>query len=126
MRKLENPMSIKHLGGCTSITRVSCSPSKIPYGGFSPVQLQTGIRRQPSSTRDLYAAKVSVSIPCGPYGHDSGILSTDDPVQRSLAHPRVILSRRVIAYYDLICASRRHLVAYFLRPPDTNRDERVP
>jgi len=34
--------------------------------------------------------------------------------------------RRVIAYYDLICASRRHPVAYFLRPPDTNRGERVP
>ena len=33
-------MSIKHLGGCTLITRVSCSPSKIPYGGFSPVRLQ--------------------------------------------------------------------------------------
>src|SRR3990172_11083410 len=87
-----------------SIHHVSCSPSKIPYGGFSPVRLQTGIQRQPSSTRDLYAAKVSVSIPCGPCGHDSGSLSTDNPVQRSLAHLRVIVSRRVIAYYDLICA----------------------
>ena len=55
----------------------SCSPSKIPYGGFSPVRLQTGFQPRPSSTRpelkrmtripsnpaDLYAAKVQVSSP---------------------------------------------------------------
>ena len=51
---------------------VSSSPSKIPYGGFSPVRLQTGIQPQPSLTSmrlkckahihsqltNLYAAKV--------------------------------------------------------------------
>ncbi len=50
----------------------SCSPSKIPYGGFSPVRLQTGfqprssslgpalkhITRIPSIQADLYATKV--------------------------------------------------------------------
>jgi hypothetical protein len=38
-----DPMSIKRLGGRTCESRhVSSSPSKIPYGGFSPVRLQTG------------------------------------------------------------------------------------
>ncbi len=55
----------------------SCSPSKIPYGGFSPVRLQTGFQPRSSSTRpelkhmtrvpsdqaDLYATKVQVSPP---------------------------------------------------------------
>ena len=55
----------------------SCSPSKIPYGGFSPVRLQTRFPPRPSSplpklkrkTRipsdqvDLYAANVQVSSP---------------------------------------------------------------
>ena len=39
------------MGTCTWGTRVSSSPSKIPYGGFSPVRLQTGIRPRPSPTR---------------------------------------------------------------------------
>jgi hypothetical protein len=30
-------------GTCTRGTRVSSAPFKIPYGGFSPVRLQTGI-----------------------------------------------------------------------------------
>jgi len=38
-------------GTCTWGTRVSSSPSKIPYGGFSPVRLQTGIRPRPSPAR---------------------------------------------------------------------------
>ena len=38
-------------GTCTRGTRVSSSPSKIPYGGFSPVRLQTGILPRPSPTR---------------------------------------------------------------------------
>ena len=57
-------------GTCTRGTRVSSSPSKIPYGGFSPVRLQTGI---PAATfahpewfeltprADLYAAQVPIS-----------------------------------------------------------------
>src|SRR5271157_39831 len=35
-----------------------------------------------------------------------------DPVQRSLARRRVLLSRRVIAYYDLISASPFHSATY--------------
>ena len=38
-------------GTCTRGTRVSSSPSKIPYGGFSPVRLQTGILPRPSPAR---------------------------------------------------------------------------
>jgi hypothetical protein len=55
----------------------SCSPSKIPYGGFSPVRLQTRVQPRPSSARPelkrmtrvpsnqtgLYTAKVQVSPP---------------------------------------------------------------
>jgi hypothetical protein len=58
----------------------SCSPSKIPYGGFSPVRLQTEIQPRPSFTSqelkrrtripskevDLYTAKVQVSTPMVP------------------------------------------------------------
>ena len=39
------------VGTCTRGTRVSSSPSKIPYGGFSPVRLQTGILPRPSPAR---------------------------------------------------------------------------
>jgi hypothetical protein len=39
------------LGTRTQGTRVSSSPSKIPYSGFSPVRLQTGIPPRPSSAR---------------------------------------------------------------------------
>ena len=39
------------LGTRTRGTRLSSSPSKIPYGEFSPVWLQTGIPRRPSPTR---------------------------------------------------------------------------
>ena len=59
------------------IPNVSCSPSKIPYGGFSPVRLQTEFQPRSSSIRpelkrmtrippdraDLYAANVQGSPP---------------------------------------------------------------
>ena len=38
-------------GTRTRGTRVSSSPSKIPYGGFSPVRLQTGFPPRPSPAR---------------------------------------------------------------------------
>jgi hypothetical protein len=55
-------MSIKRLGGRTRCARVSLSPSKIPYGGFSPVRLQTGRQARPSSA-DLYAPQATISVP---------------------------------------------------------------
>ena len=59
MTKLDNPMSFKRLGGHTCHSCVSSTPSKIPYGGFSPVRLQAGFRPQPSPryALGLYAAR---------------------------------------------------------------------
>ena len=65
-----------------TMQHVSCSLSKIPYVGFSPVRLQTGIQRQPSLSfqelkckahmhsfpASLYAATVSNSCLCSPFG----------------------------------------------------------
>jgi hypothetical protein len=62
---------------------VSCSPSKIPYVGFSPVRLQTGIQMRPSlknarvkreahmhhAQSNLYATKAVLLCFCGPFGH---------------------------------------------------------
>ena len=66
-----------------TLHHVSCSPSKIPYVGFSPVRLQTGIQLRPSlkNTRlkceahmhhlhcNLYATKAVPLCFCGPFGH---------------------------------------------------------
>lgn len=52
--------------GYQTMQHVSSSLSKIPYGGFSPVRLQTGSPRRPSSsiTRSyLYAVQVRPSDP---------------------------------------------------------------
>ena len=54
-------------------------------------------------------------------GKKSGAFSQGVPVQRPLAHRRVLLSRQVLAYYGLICASRspRHFMDYGDEsPPD--------
>jgi len=80
--------NVSALSGCVAnvdqtMHHVSCSPSKIPYGGFSPVRLQTGLQLQPSSafqrvkckvhvrrvTTDLYAAIAAIAGAYGPYGH---------------------------------------------------------
>ncbi len=108
---------------------VSSSPSKIPYGGFSPVRLQTGflrhdLRQLPgglsvrsaSTTQGLTYTRPIVfrCNPCSPTGHLCGARSQDVPVQRPLAHHPVVLSGRVVAYYGLICASRSLLPLYGL------------
>lgn len=67
--------------GAHSMTCVSPSPSKIPYGEFSPVRLQTDCRRRPSplaplgsmqstspGTSALYAATAQASLDRGPGG----------------------------------------------------------
>jgi hypothetical protein len=73
VNRVGDPTSIKRLGGRTGYTCVSFSPSKIPYGGFSPVRLQTGIQLRPSPA-GLYAVKAGTSES---YGHFRGI--TVDP-----------------------------------------------
>jgi hypothetical protein len=81
----------------------SCSPSKIPYGGFSPVRLQTGIQPEPSSaflelkrrTRipsrkaNLYPAQVQVSPPMVPVppGQVSGSVDQDLSRPEALGSP---------------------------------------
>ena len=99
---------------------VSSSPSKIPYGGFSPVRLQTGLQPlrpsptriglsdRPTSTRSSLAYTQPPALhraPCGPCGQVGGAYSQGVPVQRPLARQPVVLSGRVIAYYGLIRAS---------------------
>ena len=48
--------------GHQAIYFVSSAPSKIPYGGFSPVRLQTGCQQRPSLRRQLIR------------GHSGGLL----------------------------------------------------
>ena len=102
--------------------RVSSSPSKIPYSGFSPVRLQTGFQPRPSSNMPSLSARPAFPHPSRIYTRlkspsqrePSSRLSVpglpspnaDYPVQRSLAPQRVMLSHRIIAYYYLMRASR--------------------
>jgi hypothetical protein len=104
--------------------RVSSSLSKIPYGGFSPVRLQTGIEPQPSSI--MLSLNVRPTCTQTPWTYmrlkflsqkralfrrgtfvqaELPFSYRNNPVQRSLAPQRVMLSHRIIAYYDLIRAS---------------------
>jgi hypothetical protein len=102
---------------CQTLRDVSFSPSEIPYGGFSPVRLQIGRRPRPSPTAHTrrrlirgpsrYDRSPSVA-PCGAIAAQSRRSVNERfgvPIQRPLAHPRVILSRRVVAYYGLIRGS---------------------
>ena len=108
------------LGTRTRGTRVSSSPSKIPYGEFSPVRLQTGIQPRPSPTRsgsNRHPAPADTRLKsrsqeratsrCRPCSQSA--LSPSDrtlPSRGPLARQRVLLSRQVNAYYDLIRDSR--------------------
>jgi hypothetical protein len=113
---------------------VSSSLSKIPYGGFSPVRLQTGFQPRPSSTMPSLSARPASPHPWWIYTRLQSLspgrvncfrprtcvqseLSCPDgdhPVQRSLAPQQVMLSHRIIAYYYLIRASRPLLPVYGL------------
>ncbi len=100
-----------------TMQHVSSSLSKIPYVGFSPVRLQTGSPRRPSSSSArsyLYAVPVRPSDPIAIAGSLSGSSVTAPPVQRPLARQRVMLSHRVIAYYGLIRDSGLLPLIYYL------------
>jgi hypothetical protein len=129
-------LSIKRSRIRTRSTCVSSSPSKIPYGGFSPVRLQTGVGIPPRSSpagSNLSARPAFLRHPLthtrsqfrSPKRANSyrrgtcvqAVLPPSDantPVQRSLAPRRVLLSRRLFAYYDLIRTSGPHLPVYAL------------
>ena len=117
---------VSALSGCVAnghqaLHHVSSSPSKIPYGGFSPVRLQTASLhrnlRQPGQPGSLYAINGPVGLRLLSARTVSGWRETapDPAVQRPLARRRVILSRQVIAYYGLIRASRSLSPSYVLR-----------
>jgi len=115
-------MSIKRLRRHPESPYVSCSPSKIPYVGFSPIRLQTGI--QPRSSQANARLKLDDSVPhtltylyvvkalsllssVALYEQlENGMHSKSYPVQRPLARLKVMLSLWVIAYYGLIRDSR--------------------
>ncbi len=103
---------------------VSSSLSKIPYGGFSPVRLQTGIQPRPStamlslSSRPTYAQSPRIYTQLKSLSPKRALFRrgtfvqaalspsyTNHPVQRSLAPQRDRLSHRLITYYGLIRAS---------------------
>jgi len=68
--------------GHQTMQHVSSSLSKIPYGGFSPVRLQTGSPRRPSSSiarSYLYAVQVWPSNPVAIAGNPAGRLSPHLP-----------------------------------------------
>ena len=49
--------------GHQAVHFVSSAPSKIPYGGFSPVRLQAGCQKRPSSLDgDFDAPTVAISL----------------------------------------------------------------
>jgi hypothetical protein len=64
---------VSTVSGCVAnshqtLHHVSCSPSKIPYGGFSPVRLQTGTRGRPSSsTKHCLGHASADALQVGPY-----------------------------------------------------------
>ena len=138
MNRAGYALSIKRSRRRTGSTCVSSSLSKIPYGGFSPVRLQTGCPPRPSQPVPALSARPAFTRPqatdtrlksLSPKRANSyrrgtclqAALPASDattPVQRSLARQWVLLSHQVSAYDDLIRASQLHLPIYalFVRP----------
>jgi hypothetical protein len=84
-------MSMKRPGRRTLRARVSLSPSKIPYGGFSPVRLQAGRRVRPSPPR-LIRTPSHAHASCSPTGHfgrtrSSGLQPRGPWLSRGLSCP---------------------------------------
>ena len=111
--------------GRQTLHPVSFSLSKIPYGGFSPVRLQTGYQDNTFIHRHHAGGLIAVPSPglyrtpflphCVGYGP---ALSKALRVQRPLARRRVVVSRQVVAYYGLIRASASHPTAYGSSPAE--------
>jgi len=107
-----------------TMQHVSSSLSKIPYGGFSPVRLQTGSPRRPSSsiTRSyLYAVQVRPSDPIAIAGIPAGLCgpttshweARGSPIYSARLYPRAALRTPVdcaIAHdcYFIAHTSLRH------------------
>ena len=110
--------------GHQAVPHVSSNLSKIPYGGFSPVRLQTeSVRRHLHRLRRLIGGRQH-RVPPGlvlPHCVGRGAEARRTSVQRPLARRRVVLSRRVNAYYGLIRASGTLRPAYGRRPVFASR-----
>jgi hypothetical protein len=110
--------------GHQAVHFVSSAPSKIPYGGFSPVRLQTGCRdaifggalapsyRRPQPSSHIRPLLLSGCLDSSSHPNVPNAES-DTPVQWPLAPPAVILSAGLIAYYGHIRASVHR--GWFLR-----------
>src|SRR6266850_1369417 len=90
------------------------APSEIPYGGFSPVRLQTGCQKRPSPSRDDFDAS-TVAFSAVPVYFRSRTcvrrhsqLLTPHTCPVALGSAAVLLSAGLIAYYGRIRASDRH------------------
>jgi hypothetical protein len=104
---------------------VSCSPSKIPYVGFSPVRLQIGFQLRPSlpsswlkcevhmphKLDNLYAAKAGKPCSYSPKAClTEPVASTAHPIQRPLAIRALCCrsgSSLNMASSESVCSSRR-------------------
>jgi len=106
--------------GHRTVQHVSSVLSKIPYGGFSPVRLQTGtVRRHLRRLRrfiDGLKRRRPPDLVIPALSRGKGRDRRHVPVQRPLARRRVILSRRVIAYYGLIRASDAAPIGLWFSP----------
>jgi hypothetical protein len=67
--------------GHQTMQHVSSSPSKIPYVGFSPVRLQTGIRPRPSQTKSGLSARPAFTHPIPAYTWSKLSSQKDDSPQ---------------------------------------------
>jgi len=105
--------------GHQTVHVVSSAPSKIPYGGFSPVRLQTSSRsatfagasappyRRFQSSSGIHPLLWSGC--CGLQPHPNALNAESDVlVQWPLAPPAVVLSAGLVAYYGHIRASAGH------------------
>src|SRR5438128_6165195 len=90
---------------------VSSAPSKIPYGGFSPVRLQAGCQKRPSPSRDDFDDPTVACSAMHVYfrnrtcvrRHASPRMPHTCPA--ALGSAAVLLSADLIAYYGRIRAS---------------------
>ena len=115
----------------STMVHVSCSLSKIPYVGFSPARLQTGIKLRPSLINrrlkcethmhhqlyNLYATKAGKPCSCSPMAFlAEPVVSTAFPVQRPLARRALCCRSRSslnMASSETVCSSRR--LIFFVR-----------
>lgn len=72
--------------GRRAVRHVSSDPSKIPYGGFSPVRLQAGSRRPPSPAPPAYrlAPVVPASAHSSPTGQSPHCVGVEADSVRTL------------------------------------------